>query len=206
MEPETDKNAPGTDGPDIFTALKMVRTRRHKVAKAKRRAEEITYLNIVAMMDMMTIILVFMLKSVSFSTTLVSGTEALALPYSTTQLQPIEAVKVFVTKDEIVVEDKKVAAIHNGRIDDEYMSSQYIIPNLKQRLGEEVKRQMNLQRLRPGLKFEGNLTVLADKDTPYQIIMQVLYSAGQASIPDENDPSKSVGLTKFRLTVMRSDT
>lgn len=201
--PENEK--PGHEEPDFFQAIRMVRARRRKVNKARRVASEITYLNIVAMMDMMTIILVFLLKSVSFSTGHVSGTDTLTLPYSTTDIQPLEAVKVIVSKNEIVVEDKKVAMITNSAVDPEYISERngYLIPGLKTALDAQAKRQISLQNLRPDLKFQGNLTLLADKETPYHIIMQVLYSAGQAST---GEAGNAVGFTKFRLTVLRSAT
>jgi biopolymer transport protein ExbD len=191
-------------GSTFFSALQMVRKRRRKVNKAKRLAEEITYLNIVAMMDMMTIILVFLLKSVSFSTISVSGTDTLSLPYSTTQQSPIEAVKIFVTKAEIVVEDKRVAAVVNGQVDPQYVAddNRYLIPNLKEAVTREVNRQLRLEKLGDRFKFQGNLTILADKDTPYHIIMQVLYTAGQAA----GGVGQDVSFDKFRLMVMRSAT
>lgn len=197
--------APEDEGPSFFSAVQAVRKRRRRVAKAKRASEEVTYLNIVAMMDMMTILLVFLLKNVSFATVQVSVTESLTLPYSTTQVQPVEAVKVYVSAADIMVEEKKIAEIHNGVIDTPFISetNRYLIPALKTALDQEAKRQLNLQKLKPGLESQGNLTVLAHKVTPYNIIMQVLYTAGQASVVDE--AGKDFGFSKFRLTVLRSE-
>jgi biopolymer transport protein ExbD len=192
-------------GYDLFTSMQMLRKRRRKVNQAKRAAEEITYLNIVAMMDMMTIILVFLLKSVSFSTASVSGTDALSLPWSTTQTTPIEAVKIFITKHEVVVEDKRVASITDGVVDEKALQpdNTYLIPLLRDAVGREATRQLRLEKYGDRFKFQGNLTVLADKDTPYHIIMQVLYSAGQATAGrGENE----ISFDKFRLMVMKSET
>jgi biopolymer transport protein ExbD len=191
------------DAPDMFTAIRMVRRRRNKLNKAKRAADEVTYLNIVAMMDMMTIILVFLLKSVSFSTVQVSVSDALSLPYSTTQLPPMEAVKIFVSKTDIVVEDRKVADLAAGVVNPDFVDSKnrYLIPNMKKVLDEEAVRQSNLQKLRPGIKFQGNVTVFAHKDTPYHTILQVLYTAGQVNIGEGDN---AIGFSKFRLTVMRA--
>jgi biopolymer transport protein ExbD len=197
------------DAPDFFAALQMVRKRRRKVNQAKRAAEEITYLNIVAMMDMMTIILVFLLKSVSFSSFSVSGSDALSLPYSSTQNTPIEAVKIFITKQEVVVEGTRVAELANGVIPDKYLDvnaerpTGYLIPNLKEVVTKEANRQLRLEKLGERFKFQGNLTILADKDTPYHVIMQVLYSAGQAAGGTEE---QKISFDKFRLMVMRTAT
>ncbi len=191
-----------TDAPDFIAALQMVRKRRRKVNKAKRAAEEITYLNIVAMMDVMTIILVFLLKSVSFSTTTITGTDTLALPYSTTQVAPLETVKIYVTKSGIVVEDKLVAKLAGGVVEKSMIDERndYLIPALKEAVAKEVNRQLRLEKLGDRFKFQGNLSVLADKDTPYHVIMQVLYSAGQAG----GGAGQEISFDKFRLMVMRS--
>jgi len=190
--------------PDLFSALQMMRKRRRKVNKAKRAAEEITYLNIVAMMDMMTIILIFMLKSVSISSVAISGTEALALPYSTTQQTPIEAVKIFITKAEIVVEDKKVATVKDGVVEQQYISekNKYLIPNLQEMVKREVERQIHLTKISSKFRFQGDLTILADKDTPYFMIMQVMYTSGRATGTVEQT---EIGFDKYRLMVMRSE-
>jgi len=196
------------EGPTFIQALQMVRRRRHKVGRAKREAEEVNYLNIVAMMDMMTIILVFLLKSVSFSTVSIAGTDQLALPYSTIQVNPLETVKIFVTKSEIVVEDKKVADVVNGTIPEKFLDKPggYLVTNLERAVGREVTRQLRLQQFGDRFRFQGNLTILADKDTPYHIIMQVLYSAGRATGEQTAGQPATISFDKFRLMVMRSAT
>src|SRR6185295_10285430 len=61
-------------------------------------------LNITPMMDMMTIILVFLLKTFSSSTSTITFDQNLQVPKSITQLKPKEAVTVTVTKKVILVE------------------------------------------------------------------------------------------------------
>ena len=188
----------GGYGPDYFTALMKSHGRRKKFNKAKRAAEEITYLNIVAMMDMMTIILVFLLKSVSFSTTSISGTQSMTLPFSSTTITPVEATKVFITKEEITVEDKKVAVIKNGVVDPKFVAEgrPYLVPSLQAALDKEAEKQSKYSQ-----KFQGNLMILADEETPFQIIMQVLYSAGQAKY---GPPGQELTFSKYRLMVQRA--
>jgi len=197
-EPEIDTSKK----PSLFSAIVAMRHRRHRVAKAKRAAEDIHYLNIVAMMDMMTIILVFLLKSVSFSTMSVAHTQTLNLPYSTTQMEPIEAVKVFITKDKIIVEDKKVASIEYGAVvpGDLDKKNNYLIPNLQKALDKKAAQLATMQAHNPHLKIQNNLTILADKDTPYMIVMQVMYTSSRASGgPQEQELSFGT----FRLTVLK---
>jgi biopolymer transport protein ExbD len=190
--------------PDFFSAMMMVRRRRRKIENLKRAAADVNYLNIVAMMDMMTILLVFLLKSVSFTTISVSAAD-ITLPYSTTQVEPVEAVKVFITRSEITVEDKKVAVVQNDAILPEYVGAEdrYLIKPLKAILDQKATELAAIQRRNPKATVEDNLTILADKDTPYQVLMQVLYTASRATASLGPDESLSFG--KFRLTVLKRE-
>lgn len=187
--------------PDFDMALLKVRKRRRKVNKAKRAAEEVTYLNIVAMVDVLTILLIFLLKSVSVSSTAVPMTGSLTLPYSTTRELPIEAAKVFVTRSKIIIEDKEVAQIYNGAVESRWLSpsNSYVIPSLEETLSNWLKWHLFFKG--PGGKPNMSLEILADKETPYRIIMQVLYTAGKAKGERENH---QVFFDNYRLLVMRS--
>ena len=56
-------------------------------------------LNITPMMDMMTIILVFLLKTFSSTTSTITFDQNLQVPKSATQLRPKEAVSVTITPE-----------------------------------------------------------------------------------------------------------
>ena len=72
--------------------------------KKKRRFGGDDELNITSMMDMMTIILVFLLKSVGSSEVEVRTSDNLKLPYSTNKAPPVLTVSVVVQKDAILVD------------------------------------------------------------------------------------------------------
>jgi biopolymer transport protein ExbD len=178
----------------------IAKRRKKKVREGYEQPE----INIVAMMDMMTIILVFLLKSVSFTYTSTSGITGLNLPYSTTNTEPVEAVKIFVTRDAVIVEDKVVARIESDLILSEYLSADdsYLIPDLKKELDKKAVYFVNLKKAFPDFEVQGNLTILADKDTPYVVLMQVLDTVSRVS---EGDPGQEFTFRKFRLTVLRKD-
>src|SRR5215471_17157051 len=85
---------------------------RRALSRKKRRereaAGEIRELNIVAMMDMMTIILVFLLKSYSASSVAMTASKDVRPPISTTRATPKDTVAVTITPKGILVGDKKV--------------------------------------------------------------------------------------------------
>src|SRR5471030_1842370 len=79
----------------------------------KRRVEpEINFLNITAMMDMMTIILVFLLKTMSASSASMPQSNDLQMPKSilTTEASQ-EGVAVLISKSHIVVDDNIVCPV-----------------------------------------------------------------------------------------------
>ena len=92
---------------------KAIRSYARKLAEP----EVIKDLNITPMMDMMTIILVFLLKTFSSTTSTITFDQNLQVPKSITQLKPKQAVTVTVTKKVILVEGDAVAPINGGRVD-----------------------------------------------------------------------------------------
>jgi biopolymer transport protein ExbD len=167
--------------PEVAARLagkKAIRSYARKLADP----EDIKDLNITPMMDMMTIILVFLLKSFTSSATLVNLDNNLALPPSQTQLAPKQAVPITITKRVLLVEGEAVAAINNGRIDPQLKrdgDNGYYITPLVELLSKVARREKKVAEV-TGQKFDGELTIIADKTTPYRLLTEILYSCGQA--------------------------
>src|ERR1035438_7253933 len=92
----------------------MATYKRELRKEIKRRAlePEINFLNITAMMDMMTIILVFLLKSLSSSSSAIPQSADLTIPNSVLSTEASEdGVKVVISKSQIVVDDNPVVPV-----------------------------------------------------------------------------------------------
>src|SRR5215472_3453055 len=93
----------------------VVFKRELRKAIQKNRAEpEINFLNITAMMDMMTIILVFLLKSLSNSQASLPQSQDLQLPKSILTTEPDsepEGLSVIVSKSQIIVGESVVCPV-----------------------------------------------------------------------------------------------
>jgi biopolymer transport protein ExbD len=170
------------------------RRRREKEARDYRRARrkaraaegEIRELNIVAMMDMMTILLVFLLKSYQASAINVNMGEDLSIPESTTQLHPQENITVTISLKEVTVNERRAvdvrgglipaAAKEGGRADAFYVGAVY------DALKKEVDKQKYIAQYNKAAPFTGRINVVADKGIPYRTLMEVLYTAGQAEL------------------------
>jgi len=89
-----------------FKATLRKETRRRNVP------HEVNFLNITAMMDMMTIILVFLLKSMSASSANLPQTSDLALPASILQGEATqEGIQIVVSRDRILVNGNELKGI-----------------------------------------------------------------------------------------------
>lgn len=164
------------------------RRRAEKAAERKHKREvEDPEINIVAMMDMMTIILVYLLKSYSSDPVQITPGQGTELPQSTTQLPPTEAIQLAISDRFILVNDRMVARVSSGRVDPEFKRdrnpAQMFIPALHDALKAEGDRQKLFARYnkaRKELEFKGLLTIIGDKRVPFRLLTEVLYTAGQA--------------------------
>ncbi len=181
---------------------KEARDYRRARRKAREAAGEIKELNITAMMDMMTIILVFLLKSYSASSLNVNMSEQMKIPLSTTQLRPQENISVTVALDEIAVNDKAVVKKKEGGMTNGIVPARYkeggkadafYVGALYDALKKEVDKQKYIAQYNRSQPFTGRVNVIADKRIPYRTLMEVLYTAGQAE------------LGEYKFMVMKND-
>jgi biopolymer transport protein ExbD len=168
------------------------------IRKAKRRVpegESISHLNITPMMDMMTILLVFMIKSMAVQTSALSLNDV-TLPSSTTrQPPPEEAVSIVIAREALLVEGEPLVKIKNGDVDASEKTAGSFgieIAKLKDNL---TKQHTRIKKLAAGqgISATNDITIVADRNTPYRLLAAVMYTAGQAEF------------SNYRLIVLRTE-
>jgi len=164
--------------------------------KKARRAGKGADLNITSMMDMMTIILVFLLKSYSTQDISVAPSEDLELPVSTVQKAPETAVNVVVSKKNIVVDGVPILSLETVPDPDNPGQSKLQVPEdqrsgqligaLEEELSKKADTAKNIgeQSGSAEHEFKGRLLVQCDKKLPFEILRQVMYTAGQAQFSE----------------------
>jgi biopolymer transport protein ExbD len=163
--------------------------------KAKRRnfrEPEIDFLNITAMLDLMTIILVFMLKTSASSSASIPQSKDLALPASVMRTEAAqEGTVVVISKSQILVgEDPNPVVLLPAReqvaqsgVDVKYKRSgpndMYIVPlaNALQHARETDKAIRTAKGLDPS---SSEAIIVADTTTPYRLLIEVLFTLGQS--------------------------
>ncbi|MBU1899369.1 biopolymer transporter ExbD [Myxococcota bacterium] len=153
-----------------------------KKRKGIRRVNDEGGITISSLMDAMFIILVFLLMNYAVDPLRIDMSEELKLPASTTDIDPEASAAVTVTANGIIVNDKLVVEVKEGvvdKADKQGEEASLKIQPLFEALNEEANRQKNISQLSGG-KFNGVLTIIAHQETPYRLITEILYTAGQA--------------------------
>ncbi|HEY3586183.1 MAG TPA: biopolymer transporter ExbD [Myxococcaceae bacterium] len=152
-----------------------------KKRKERESAGEIRELNITAMMDMMTIILVFLLKSYAASSISLTQSEDIKPPISSTRAVPKDTVAVTITQRDILVGDRVVVTLENGQVPANQLDGRLVKP-LDQALRREVEKLKVIAARNPAAPFSRELSVIGDRKIPYDLLLTVLYTAGQAEL------------------------
>jgi biopolymer transport protein ExbD len=180
MAGPNDKPKPDNDVPDREAKRQLKRFRSEVEEQAIEHQQ--AYLNITPMMDMMTILLVFLLKQFSVEAAVASMSEGLQLPQSSIEQRRPLAVNVTITQNAVLVEGDAVATVRAGAVDPSLKrdgANGYYITPLVDTLTKHANRLKKIAAM-GGTGFDGTAMVLVDKNTPYRLLTEVLYSAGQA--------------------------
>ncbi len=174
----------------------IIRKAVHRVPEG----EEIRHLNIMPMMDMMTILLVAMIFQASTAAAMSVGD--VDLPYSQSHEEfPETAVTITIAKEAILVEGEAVVAVKNGDVDSSEKEGGALgikIVRLSRELG--IYREAYAKKRATDGKVKDNddkpqipeLFIIADKTTPYRLLFGVIASAR----------AEEAGYRRFRLIVL----
>jgi biopolymer transport protein ExbD len=159
--------------------------------KKARRQEVDTSLNINSMMDMMTIILVFLLKSYSATDVSVAPSDDLTLPFSSAQKAPEVAVNLVIEQNRILVDGVPSVTL-TTKTDEKTGQELVAVPESEmqgQNIGElyevlyekaEQAKALADRSNNPDLAFKGRILLQVDKVMPYAVLRSVMYTSGQA--------------------------
>ena len=153
-------------------------------AKLRRRPEPEHFgLNIYPMMDMLTILLVYMMAIFATSSAAaVQESSELRIPYSTSKVEISDALGVQISRSSVAVDGKPVLELRNGIVDPSLKqggSSGFLITPLYKTLSEIRDRKKRTAQRFTNQPFVGDVQIIADKRTPYRTLSEVIYTLGQ---------------------------
>ncbi|MBD3418811.1 MAG: hypothetical protein GF398_01715 [Chitinivibrionales bacterium] len=125
-----------------------------------------------SLIDVMTILLVFLIKSFSVEGHLVTPSEDLELPLSTSKDRPKPAVTIEITRDAVVAEGEVLA------ITDVFTKTDsLLIPQLHDWMLLQKSKETDISSTREVL-------IQSDKDIEFSIIKRVMYTCSKAGFAD----------------------
>lgn len=163
---------------------------RKKKKRRESKSSEMS-LNITAMADIFTIILVFLLKSFSSGSLNLSPTSGLLLPHAHGQSANFEALKIEITDGMIQVEGEPVTPLKNFSTSSKDKAGNGSLRSLNKVLRSARNKQVAIAKQNPEVKIDSKVLIVSDKRTPYRTIKSVLASAAVN------------GYTDFKLAVVR---
>lgn len=142
--------------------------------KPRKYGEDVPF-SLTSMMDMMTIILVFMIKNIDAEGQLVTQAENLVLPVSTSKVQPKEvSLTVVVDNNYVVVDNSKIVTT------DEVLQQEDLLVARVDSVLKERRKTEQEHALAAGLPADeaGNIIVQIDKNIPYDAMYKVMATCG----------------------------
>lgn len=143
-------------------------------------------IQLTAMVDMFTILVVFLLKSMG-DTSIKLPPEEIRLPTAYYAEEPKESLLIQVSPKYIVVNDKQVVAMKEGQIAAADLSKDdlFLISGLEKELLAQAEISKNVEKQTKNLiQFKGTVFIQVDKDLDYSTLKRVLYTASVAGYGD----------------------
>jgi len=165
---------------------------RANLTKAKKnRSTEVKAVKpqMTSLIDIMTILLVFLLKSFSAEGEIITPAEGLVLPESTAKKKPELALRISLTQKQLLVEGIPFASIK------EIMERQgLVITELEVFLRDRRTATEKIAEGSTEVEFKGEVLIEADRKIQFKVIQKIMYTCG------------ITGFSNFSLLVNKKET
>ncbi len=164
------------------------KTTRKKVKKNRDKGVKVVKMQITSLVDMMTVLVVFLLKSFSAEGDIVTPSDGLMLPASTASKKAELAFRLSVTKDHLLVEGQPILTL-----DQMMKGDDIIVPELTQLLDDRRKGTEHIQKNSTNVTFKGDVLIEADRKIQFKTLQRIMYTCGQS------------GFSNFTLLVLKKE-
>jgi len=135
--------------------------RARRMQRHHKRAKNSVGFNLVSLMDIFTILVFFLLVN-SSSEQVLPNLKVLQLPESVAEQKPRQVLRVMVTQEAILLQDRNIVGLESVK-----RSGEKLIPELVAALQNQRKQGKEVM-------------IMADKDIPYKVLKKVMLSCSQA--------------------------
>ncbi len=144
-----------------------------RVKRHKNKVSAGTGLNLISMMDILTTLVFFLLIHVTNDIEKVQVPGNVRLPASFSTVKPSPATTIYITANEILLEDKKIAGLR-----DVLNSGESSISSLEKELRTKIEEDKNTSQ--KDKKSEKKIMIMGDKDIPFTLLKKVMNTCSRA--------------------------
>jgi len=131
-----------------------------------------TPLRLTSMMDILTVLLLFLLKSFVVEGEAITPVPGVALPESSSDTTPQATIVIAIFDNTVMMDGEAVASVS-----DAVASSNLLIESLALRLDDARATVVDIARRRGGgEEFQGTVTIQGDRDIDFAILQRVMYT------------------------------
>lgn len=182
-------------------ALKKRRVKRHLLVMG---------LNITSLIDVLTVLIFFLVKSMTVTSVVISPPADLKIPKTVSDTPIEDSVSISISNNELRLNNEVVLKLENGYVEKKLLDSdQRTIKPLKELLEKEYSKkyqplenasvsvtakkgervpasnsQSQSTKSEPTEKFQGKIIIQADKDLPFHSIQFLLHTAAVSGFTD----------------------
>lgn len=154
-----------------------------KLKKAQKKAarrdkdEEEASLGMTSLMDIVSIIVVYLLKSYASDPVLITPVAEQKIPMSKMDMPIKEGVAIYVSSRELIFNEEQLATLTEGELDPNVVQGHVIRP-LFEKLEEETEKSKQVFEGR-GEEWVGHIILIGDEALKFSTIVDVMYTAGR---------------------------
>ena len=162
------------------------RSKMKKLRKDRGHDLKDTKINLVSILDILTVLLAFLLQSFSVEGDIITPSQALTLPASSAKKKPELALRIAVTQDYLLYEGNAIVEISKMMA-----AKDIVVPELSTMLEERKKTTQKIAANSSTVEFKGDVVIEADRKIRFDVLERVIYTCGQA------------GYSNFSLLVLK---
>lgn len=148
-----------------------------KQAKRRNKKEENASMGLTSLMDIVSIIVVYLLKSYASDPVLITPIAEQKIPLSRMDAPIKEGVPVYLSSRELIFMEKPLATLTEGELPTNEVQGHTIV-KFFEALEEETEKSKQLFEQR-GEEWVGHLIIIGDESLKFSTIVDVMYTAGR---------------------------
>jgi len=151
-----------------------------RTGRRRRKPAVQTPLRLTSMMDILTVLLLFLLKSFVAEGEVITPAPGVSLPESTSETTPESSVVVAILDDRIMLDGRVVAEVAAAT-----RGEDLLIPALAEQLDQSrLQGQAIAERRGDAASYAPKLAIQGDRDIPFNVLQRVMYTCNHSGYGD----------------------